>query len=493
MNDAARLVLRDVIRKHGPALIDNPRLLKSALSDECGNRHQSCRLEIRLLTQAAELNLPAEMQASTDGLLLIRLKPMADRMSGELGTASDLALWAVESWALALGAVTESELRATKQAAHAPPPQSSTAPRSGPGMSPPPTATVPPGPQAAPRSAWQASPAGSTGPAGPAGPTGPAIPTAPPGLAPPRRSSPVGGIAVGVAALGAILFVSINGLHSLGTSNQASGQITTPSQVTVKMCRRSHKLAGPNCPAGDVVETQVPAGTVTDTCDYPHTQSPQPPQRDPVPTQTHLVTVCSTTGKKAGNGCPSTQERSFPVGGDPLLCSSHPQPTLTIDNCPTSASRGSTFYVTVTVVNRGQPTQLGSVTLSTPQPARVLYLASAPWEPNHWEPGAKTAAYDSAEANLVNGNHVSSEYGAEAYGRHVWGTGRSHTLRFAVTPASSGSMTLQLRCTLDIGKDPSLRSRLGQRFFSDPPMRNLGSITRGDQNFPVYTRTVFVN
>jgi len=109
MNGVPRQKLCEIVARHGRSVIDDPRRCEGLLRDYCGEY----RREISALVGAVEEHAAADMLTSPAGtpreVLLARL---ARRLCDHLALSEEAARWAVESWALALGVMSEAELEA---------------------------------------------------------------------------------------------------------------------------------------------------------------------------------------------------------------------------------------------------------------------------------------------------------------------------------------------------------------------------------------------
>jgi formylglycine-generating enzyme required for sulfatase activity len=107
LNEQPRRVLRDLIRTQGASLCEEPVRCKAFLNDLCGSYGR----EVDALLKALEKRVPAELSKSSDAmpkeLLVGRL---TERLCSGAAIDRDSARWAVESWALALGRVSDAEL-----------------------------------------------------------------------------------------------------------------------------------------------------------------------------------------------------------------------------------------------------------------------------------------------------------------------------------------------------------------------------------------------
>lgn len=108
MQDIVRSKLAELVGRFGPGLCDDAKRCEAILRDVC-NAHKR---EILALVCALREDVGTELRRSSDGvpkgLLLARL---TKRLHENAGIAEDLARWAVESWALALGVATAKEFR----------------------------------------------------------------------------------------------------------------------------------------------------------------------------------------------------------------------------------------------------------------------------------------------------------------------------------------------------------------------------------------------
>lgn len=102
MSDIARKSLCDLIARYGSAVSEDPQRCRALLSDYCPDE----RKEIRALVLAAETRVTVEIRSAQGNIPATLLIPrLAKRLHDQEGLAADLAGWAVESWALALGLI----------------------------------------------------------------------------------------------------------------------------------------------------------------------------------------------------------------------------------------------------------------------------------------------------------------------------------------------------------------------------------------------------
>jgi formylglycine-generating enzyme required for sulfatase activity len=110
MNDIPRQKLRELIARYGRSLCDDPLRCEGLLKDFCGQN----RLEVFALSQALRDGIPSELLTSSEQLPVeVLVSRFSKRLEDRYGMNSDLACWAIESWALALGLVTEDQLKSS--------------------------------------------------------------------------------------------------------------------------------------------------------------------------------------------------------------------------------------------------------------------------------------------------------------------------------------------------------------------------------------------
>ena len=109
MNNVPRQTLRLIINKYGQDLCGDRRRCEGLLKDLCGEY----RREINVLTSALEERVPLDLLAAERSmpheLLLTKL---TKRLEENLGLTGEASRWAVNSWALALGILSEAEIQA---------------------------------------------------------------------------------------------------------------------------------------------------------------------------------------------------------------------------------------------------------------------------------------------------------------------------------------------------------------------------------------------
>jgi hypothetical protein len=102
MNDTPRLKLIEIVARHGKTVIDNPSQLQGLLLDHCGEY----RREIRALMDAVSERIPQDLGTASGSMPAIVLIASSTRhLLDKLPMAEDMAYWAVETWAIALGVI----------------------------------------------------------------------------------------------------------------------------------------------------------------------------------------------------------------------------------------------------------------------------------------------------------------------------------------------------------------------------------------------------
>jgi hypothetical protein len=99
-NDIPRAKFIDVIQRHGHTIVDDPWELEQVLRAELADY----KPERAVLVAAAKERVPADLRAATGGVPSTSLRAnLAARLRDHRGITNDLALWAVDVWAAALG------------------------------------------------------------------------------------------------------------------------------------------------------------------------------------------------------------------------------------------------------------------------------------------------------------------------------------------------------------------------------------------------------
>jgi hypothetical protein len=99
LNEQPRKQLQFIITKFGQSVCDDPLRCESSLRESCPDH----KLEVNLLITALQEKIPQYLLSYSSLITLERLiKTLARRLENNHGTAEAFAVWAVESWALAL-------------------------------------------------------------------------------------------------------------------------------------------------------------------------------------------------------------------------------------------------------------------------------------------------------------------------------------------------------------------------------------------------------
>lgn len=107
MNNQVRTALAKLMAQAGDSLLADPRRLRAALSDEC----PSFKREVSVLMAAVEHRIPAELQTKSSSQPWPTVAGrLVKRLVDDAGLSEAGALWAVETWALALGRIDASAL-----------------------------------------------------------------------------------------------------------------------------------------------------------------------------------------------------------------------------------------------------------------------------------------------------------------------------------------------------------------------------------------------
>ena len=107
MNDLPRQTLSRIIAKHGAGICGAPKRVEAMLRDLCGAH----RREINIIMGALEERVAADLIAAGDSVPLdLLFARLAARLRDNLAYTPEAARWGVETWAVALGVLSEAEL-----------------------------------------------------------------------------------------------------------------------------------------------------------------------------------------------------------------------------------------------------------------------------------------------------------------------------------------------------------------------------------------------
>jgi hypothetical protein len=108
MNDLPRQTLSRIIAKHGTGICDAPKRLEALLRDLCGAQRREINIIMGALEERVAADLIATGNAVPRDVLFARL---AARLRDNLAYTPEAARWGVETWAVALGVLSEAELQ----------------------------------------------------------------------------------------------------------------------------------------------------------------------------------------------------------------------------------------------------------------------------------------------------------------------------------------------------------------------------------------------
>jgi predicted RNA-binding Zn-ribbon protein involved in translation (DUF1610 family) len=108
MDTLPRQRLTELVGRYGHDVADDPRRCEALLRDMCPQHKR----EIFVLVSAVKECVPRELLGSSSGIpKAVLVSRLTKRLHENLGVAENLARWAVESWALALGIASTNDLR----------------------------------------------------------------------------------------------------------------------------------------------------------------------------------------------------------------------------------------------------------------------------------------------------------------------------------------------------------------------------------------------
>lgn len=117
MNYLSRQKLREMIARYGESLCDEPLRCEGLLRDLCGQERGAVNVLVNALREGVANELRSHSVSAPLELTLARL---TKRLREHQGLSEDIARWAVESWAIALGMIPEGGSNAEQEGAALP-------------------------------------------------------------------------------------------------------------------------------------------------------------------------------------------------------------------------------------------------------------------------------------------------------------------------------------------------------------------------------------
>lgn len=109
MHDLPRHTLFQIIAKHGTGICDTPKRVEAMLRDLCGAHRREINIIMGALDERVAADLTGVGNSVPRDVLFARLEA---RLRDNLAYTPEAARWGVETWALALGILSEAELQA---------------------------------------------------------------------------------------------------------------------------------------------------------------------------------------------------------------------------------------------------------------------------------------------------------------------------------------------------------------------------------------------
>src|SRR3712207_9592482 len=104
MNAQPRQRLREIVARHGQSIAHDARRCEGLLKDYSAQH----RREVSVLVSALEEHVPGDLLGAPAGTpRAVLLKRLARRLSDNRALSESAAAWAVNSWALALGLISD--------------------------------------------------------------------------------------------------------------------------------------------------------------------------------------------------------------------------------------------------------------------------------------------------------------------------------------------------------------------------------------------------
>ncbi len=113
MNNEARKQLIEVVKRYGIKILDEPRKVEGLLKDFCGD----CKKEIFSIVNALKERAGNDlMNSSKSNTVKITIGRLSSKMQSDLGMSEEVAVWSIESIAIALGIMSEKEAIGARKA-----------------------------------------------------------------------------------------------------------------------------------------------------------------------------------------------------------------------------------------------------------------------------------------------------------------------------------------------------------------------------------------
>ena len=108
MNNEARKQLIEIVKRYGVKILDEPRKVEGLLRDFCGD----CKKEIFSIVNALKERAGNDlMNSSKSNTVKITLGRLSSKMQSDLGVSEEVAVWSIESIAIALGIMSDKEAK----------------------------------------------------------------------------------------------------------------------------------------------------------------------------------------------------------------------------------------------------------------------------------------------------------------------------------------------------------------------------------------------
>jgi len=106
LKDEARKQLVEIVKRYGIKILDEPRKVEGLLRDFCGD----CKKEIFSIVNALKEGAGNDlMNSSKSNTVKITIGRLNSKMQSDLGMSEEVAVWSIESIAIALGVMSEKE------------------------------------------------------------------------------------------------------------------------------------------------------------------------------------------------------------------------------------------------------------------------------------------------------------------------------------------------------------------------------------------------